>query len=404
VIPSLDQLRRPPSGAVLAFATVTLLACGGSDVPAGPEPPVDEGETPVAGCKDGVLEHGALYRICFPATWNGDLVMYAHGYVAPGSDLALPDDNLGGQSISGVLNGLGYAFATTSYRENGLVAAEATEDLVELEATVRSLYRPDPGKTVLVGVSEGGLVATLAAEQHKNLFDGALAACGPLGDIRAQLDHFVEFRVVFDYLFPGVIPGSPTDVPDSVRTRWNTIYGPAVGLALLAKPSAARELIAITGTPVASDAIESIVETAVGLLWYNIYGSTDAQNRLNGQPFDNTNRVYSGSSDDTALNAGIQRFSADPAALASMASFQTSGQLDVPIVTLHTNGDPIVPFGQEALYAAKVSGAGRGSLLTQIAVSRFGHCTFEASELLGAFSTLIGKVGSPAAIAQLAAR
>jgi pimeloyl-ACP methyl ester carboxylesterase len=330
--------------------------------------------------------------------------MYAHGYVAPGNDIALPDDNLGGQRISGVITGLAYAFATTSYRENGLVAAEATEDLVELEATVRHLYRPDPRKTVLVGVSEGGLVATLAAEQHQNLFDGALAACGPIGDIRAQLDHFVEFRVVFDYLFPGVIPGSPVDVPDSVRTRWNTLYAPAVALALSANPSAARELISITGTPVASDAIESVVETTVGLLWYNIYGSADAQSRLGGQPFDNTNRVYSGSSDDTALNAGIMRFSADPAALAAMASFQTSGHPDVPIVTLHTTGDPIVPFGQEALYAAKVSGASRTSLLTQIAIPRFGHCTFEASELLGAFSTLIDKVGNPVATAHTTAR
>jgi pimeloyl-ACP methyl ester carboxylesterase len=404
VIRLLDQLRRPCSGAVLTFAAAALLSCGGgSDAPTGPEPPVDEGETPVAGCKDGVLEHGALYRICFPATWNGDLAMYAHGYVAPGSPIALPDDQIGGQSISAAVNGLGYAFATTSYRANGLVAAEAKEDLVELDATVRRLYRPDPGKTLLVGISEGGLVATLAAEQHGDLFDGALAACGPVGDIRSQLDHFVDFRVVFDYLFPGVIPGSPIDVPESVQSGWSSIYAPAVGMALAANPAAARQLVNITATPVAGGGIEPIVEAAIGLLWYNVYGSTDAESRLGGQPFDNVNRVYSGSADDAALNAGIERFSADPAALTGMAELQTSGQIDIPIVTLHTSGDPIVPFEQEALYAAKVASAGRSALLTQITIPMFGHCSFEAGDLLGAFSTLIGKVKSSAATARISA-
>ena len=239
VIPLLDQLRRPCSGAVLAFVAAALLSCGGgSDAPAGPEPPVDEGADPGRRVqRRSTRTRGSLPHL-LSGYWNGDLAMYAHGYVAPGNPIALPDDQIGGQSISAAVNGLGYAFATTSYRANGLVAAEATEDLVELEATVRRLYRPDPGKTLLVGISEGGLVAALAAEQHQDLFDGALAACGPVGDIRSQLDHFVDFRVVFDYLFPGVIPGSPIDVPESVQSGWTSTYAPAVGVALAANPAA----------------------------------------------------------------------------------------------------------------------------------------------------------------------
>src|SRR5687767_11398542 len=178
---NLEWIRRRGSGAVVASVSALLLGCGGDDSSI-LEPPPDEGQTPVAGCSDGVLEHGALYRICFPATWNGDLVLYAHGYVAPDQELALPADQIGGQSVSGTVNSLGYAYATTSYRANGLVAPEATEDLVELEATVRRLYRPDPARSVIVGFSEGGLVATMAVERHRDLFDGALAGCGPIGD------------------------------------------------------------------------------------------------------------------------------------------------------------------------------------------------------------------------------
>ena len=70
-----------------------------------------------AACEEGILPGGALYRVCVPDTWNQQLVLYAHGYVAPNQSLHLPDDDLalsGGQSVSNLLTGLGYAFATTA--------------------------------------------------------------------------------------------------------------------------------------------------------------------------------------------------------------------------------------------------------------------------------------------------
>jgi pimeloyl-ACP methyl ester carboxylesterase len=387
--------RRRAWGAVL-ISTAGLLGCGrGDNNPAAPEPPADEGQPPVAGCSDGVLQHGGLFRLCFPGTWNGDLVLFAHGYVAPQQPLALPDDAIGGQSISSAVTGLGYAYGTTSYRANGLVAPDAVDDLLELVDTVVHRYRPDPARTLIAGFSEGGLVGTLAVERHPDRFAGALTGCGPVGDFQAQLNYFDDFRVVFDYYFPGVIPGSPLDVPQGVRDLWDTVYVPAILLAFAAHPAAARDLLAVTGVPTAGADLRSLVESAVGLLWYNVFGTADAQARLGGQPFDNSTRVYSGSSDDAALNAGVRRFTAEPAALAGLQRFQTSGALQVPIVNLHTTGDPVVPFAQSHLYQAKVQSAGKGSLFTQIDVDRYGHCTFEAAELLSAFSTLQQKLSTP---------
>jgi pimeloyl-ACP methyl ester carboxylesterase len=391
----LQPFRRPGSGAVLAFISIAIIGCGDSDNnPSGPEPPPDQGQTPVAGCSEGVLQHGGLYLVCFPTTWNGDLVIYAHGYVAPQRELALPNDVIGGQPVSGAVTALGYAYATTSYRANGLVAPDAVDDLIELVDTVQRRYRPDPARAVIVGFSEGGLVATLAAERHPDRFDGSLAGCGPIGNFRAQLDYIGDFRVVFDYLFPGLIPGSAVDIPDVVRDRWNEVYVPAIVIALAANPGAALELVTITGAPVAATDIRSIAETAVGILWYNVFGTADAQSRLGGQPFDNSTRVYSGSADAAALNARVARFSADPAALAALARFETSGNLDLPVVTLHTTGDPIVPFSQSALYGEKVTQAGSSALLSQIPVDRHGHCSFQAPEVLGAFATLMDKVNA----------
>jgi len=401
-----NHLRRLGSGAFLTLVCGVVLACGGDgdsltdpEVPRPPEPPVDEGITPAAGCVDGSLEHGALYQICFPATWNGDVVLYAHGHVPADRELALPNDQVGGQSLTVTVNGLGYAYATTSYRRNGLLGPEGADDMVELEATVRRLYRPDPGRTLLVGVSEGGMVAALAAERHPDRFDGALAACGPVGDLRGQLDYFVNFRVVFDYLFPGVIPGTAVAVPAEVTDHWEDRYAPAVALALVTNPTAARELIRITGAPVERDDLIAITFTAISVLWYNVVGTANGQQRLGGQPFDNSSRVYAGSLDDASLNAGVARFTADPAALAATTEFETTGNLQVPVVTLHTTGDPIVPFEQEALYAAKVAQSGSAARLTQTAIERYGHCSFEAEELLQAFSSLVSKVPGPLAVA-----
>ena len=384
---------------LLWIAPFLLLAasCGGDSD--GPSEPVDEGQAPVAGCSDGTMSSGALYRICFPADWNGELVFYAHGYVSSTDPLMIPDAVLGGVSLSAAVTSLGYAFATTSYRANGLVADVAVDDLLDLDERFRQLYRPDPTASYVVGASEGGLVATLAAELNPARFSGVVAACGPIGDFATQLDYIGDFRAVFDYLFPGVIPGSVIEVPEEVLDNWESQYVPAIQAALAADPAAALELIEVTGAPVDPNDPATIAETTVGLLWYHVFGTGDAQLRLGGQPFDNTAREYSGSSDDPALNAGVLRVSADPVARAATERFNATGGLRIPNVTLHTTGDPIVPFLHESLYASKVSAAGTTDLLTQQTVDRYGHCAFTLTEVQAAFTTLLQRVSGAAAVA-----
>src|SRR5579872_4325422 len=82
-------------------------------------------------CTSGALPSGALSLICVPAAgWNGELVVFAHGYVAINQplgfyNLTLPD----GTNVPLLLQSLGFAFATTSYRQNGLAILEGEDDI-----------------------------------------------------------------------------------------------------------------------------------------------------------------------------------------------------------------------------------------------------------------------------------
>ena len=376
----------------IGLAVLTAVSgCGGSDV----QTPGDDGESVTAGCKDGTLSgSSAPYQVCFPATWNGDLVVYAHGYVSSDEPLALPDDQVDGRSVAELVTGLGYAYATTSYRANGLVADVAVEDVAEVVAVVRQRIEPNPARAFVVGVSEGGLVAALAAERRADVFDGAVAACGPVGDFAAQIDYFGDFRVVFDYYFPGVIPGGPVDIPDEVRVNWNSVYVPAIAATLQSDIPATLQLLSVTGAPTDPQDLLSAGAKVIGALRYDVFALRDARARLGGQPYDNIGRVYHGSLDDDALNAGVARVAADAGARGGLASFETTGELAVPAATIHTTGDPIVPALQSERYADKVTAAGAGALLDTHTVSRYGHCAFTQSEVLEAFNSVVSRAAA----------
>jgi pimeloyl-ACP methyl ester carboxylesterase len=344
--------------------------------------------------------NGALYLICVPSVWNGSLIVYAHGFVSPFDPVAIQDDIVGGAKASEIVTAQGFAFATTSYRENGLIVFEAEQDLLRLVQTFKRLIGPPRGSTIAAGVSEGAQIAVLAAERHPQLFDGALAACGAIGDFAAQINHFDDFRVLFDFFFSGVIPGSVIAVPDAVIQAWLLPLGAPGSLrtlvlaALAANPVATVQLFAAAGIALPPTP-PLIGATVLQVLNYNILESGDAAQRLVGQSFDNTDRIYPSPVD----NSAVPRFAADQSALSQVkAKFDTDGRLSIPVVTIHNLFDPVVPYFHEALYAAKVQQAGAAALLTQIPGQQLespgGHCVFTPAEVQAALSLLLSKVAA----------
>ena len=414
--PRIHRSRAAGKLAIETALALGLAACGDAPTspaaPAAPAPRVQADVSPLvtATCPPGTQSasgalpgSGALYLICIPPAWNGHLVVYAHGYVNPFDPLAIVDDVIGGQTVSQIVTALGLGFATTSYRNNGLIIFEGERDLQRLVHKFEQVAGggPIPGKTIAVGASEGALVAVLATERYPQLFDGTLALCGPLGDFPRQLNYLNDFRVLFDYFFPGVIPGSIVDIPEPVIQAWllplaapGSLRTAVLG-ALAANPVATAQLLAAAELTLPPDPAV-VGGTVLQLLNYNILGTANAQDQLGGQPYDNSDRVYPAPVDNTL----VPRFAADQNALSHLrAKYQTDGGLRVPVVTLHNLFDPVVPYWHEALYAAKVQQAGASGLLTQVPgaalASPFGHCNFTPAEVGSAFALLASQVLAP---------
>ncbi len=348
----------------------------------------------------GTQPSGAEYITCVPSSWNGDLVVVAGPYVAPTQPVGFPDegDELVEQ-IEGALGLLGYAVAITSFRDTGLVVQDGVADVVELVGLFEERYAA-PGKTFLVGISEGGLIATLGVERQPEVFDAGLAACGPYGNFQRQTHYFGDFRVLFDYYFPGLLPAGPINIPAALidEAAWDEKFTSDIrpALAAPANADALDHLLAASDAPFEPGddlGLSSQISVTERLLWYNVFATNDARAKFGGQPFDNADRIYSGAGDaasDTTLNEEVARFTAEISATQTISAlYETSGNLAVPLVTLHTTRDPIVPNFHAAAYTAKVEAKGRGDYHEPISVDAFGHCNFATTDLFNAFNRMV---------------
>ncbi|HEY7335925.1 MAG TPA: hypothetical protein VH639_13645 [Bryobacteraceae bacterium] len=328
--------------------------------------------------------------------FKGDILLFAHGYIPVGApsgawltQLALPN----GTSLPTLVNNLGFGFAASSFSKDGLAILQGFQDTQALTNVIAALPIP-VHKYFATGASEGGLIAAKLVEQSPT-FDGGVAVCGPVGDFQKQIDYFGDVRVLFDYFFPGILTsagGSAINIPPGLMAGWMNFYEPIVKKAITSNPLATLQLLSTANIAIGLN-FSNAADAITGALWYNVFATNDAHATLGGNPYDNIGRVYHGSFNDARLNASVARFAADPAAVAQLQKYETTGLLKEPLVTLHTLADPIVPFAQEPLYAAKVAARGSSSELTEIPALSYGHCNVSAADAEGALLLLLIKAG-----------
>lgn len=357
----------------------------------------------------GIQDSGAYYEIAMPLAeeWNGGLLIFAHGYVEADEPLEIPSDqyDFGNTSLPQVLTDYGYAFATTSYSVNGLAVKEGLDDVRDLlDIFAEQFGAPDP--VYIAGVSMGGLVATLAVEQYPEEFDGGICACGPIGDFNVQTSWYGDFRVVFDYFFRDLLPGDANNVPEELFADWENVYKRTVRPRVfrLRNIGKLKQLVKVTGIPIDPDRrLGSLEDSIQEVLYGHVRSTADGIEKLGGVTFENEEKVYEGSKDDAKLNAQVERFDAQTLALAEVSlHYQTSGNLDVPLVTMHTTLDPQVPYKHINLYRTKTILRGNPAEQMNLRVERYGHCNFTEREALTALALLIARVEGPGAVLPIA--
>ncbi|WP_051412472.1 hypothetical protein [Pseudoxanthomonas sp. J35] len=372
---------RPRLGARLLVAGVaSLLAtpvawAGAGKVPAFAATPCPGSVAEVADCLSARDANGAWLLVAMPKQWNRRLVVHAHG----GPRLHSPRDGDGGEDLDRFSSMVraGYAWIGTTYRRGGYGVRMAAADTEQARmAFVARWGRPE--RVILHGQSWGGNVAAKAAELYaldadgQPAYDGVLLSNGILtggtraygfrADLRAVYQYYCRNHPAPDEMQYPLWQGLPADARltrEELRRRVDACTGVDTAPGKRTPRQAARlhDILAVTGV--------QEQQLVAHLAWGTFHFRDLVQRRLDGRnPFDNTGTVYRGSRDDVALNAGVERFAADPGAVAKLAyDADLSGLIVLPTVSIHAGQDPVVSANAQFAYARTVQAAGRGHLL-----------------------------------------
>ncbi len=137
-----------------------------------------------------------------------------------------------------------------------------------------------------------------------------------------------------------------------------------------------------------------VIAGAMTLIGFHVRFGSDLIDRTHDRlPFNNTATQYSDPLTpalNPLINAYVARYTSTPDAVNYIKKYYTpTGRLAIPVVTLHTTRDPVVPVWHEDLLLAAATQAGSKDLLVQSKVDRYGHCAFTDAETLAAFTKLV---------------
>jgi hypothetical protein len=335
----------------------------------------------------------ALYTIVVPESWNGDLVIWNHGFslapVGPVSDLG---------PLATLQLAEGYAVAASSYRMPGWAVFKTNEDLQTMyQAFVNRFGTPQ--RVLVTGASLGGIVTAAAIEGAElGNVAGALSLCGALGGSR-NWDAALDLRLGYDAIcasVPGAfLPGGAEGLPVG-----STLTGTQMALAvhacfgILAPPAfrtpaqSARlaTFLSIMQLP------ESFVLTDMGYATFALSDLVHDRRKLKGRIGAGNESVVYGD----PLDATIERVTPHPGAAHRLQeSFTPTGNVgSTKIVSLHTDKDGLVIVENESEYASVVPAA---NLTTAVAIEAAPtHCGFTGAETVASWEALRGWVaGGP---------
>ena len=380
----------PPTATLRATATPPLTATPRplpSPVAFEREPQGAEFGDPAFEALPGAQAHfgrlgGSIYQIEVPDDWNGRLVLYLHGFrsFAPTLTVSTP-------FIRDYLIGNGFAWGASSFSSNSLVPGLAADETAALwDLFVSEFGRPE--YTYVTGHSMGGGGTAISAERYPRRYDGALGLCGTAGNT-PQLTFLGDFFVA-SAVVAGVTQAEfdSTLTGELVETQiLPALEDPAVGERFEAI------VIDLTGGPRPLDHEGFLlrIQPNFDLIRLGIAVGLDVHQLL-----DNQETIYQlGPLSDVSseeFNAAAVRVSASSLLEEFTAGQEITGDLQLPLLTLHTTGDFFVPISNQQILRRAVEAAGKGDLLVQRAVRAPGHCEIAPDRWESALEELIAWV------------
>jgi len=373
----------------------------------------------------GRLPSGSRYLIEIPERWNGILVLCSRPVPVPPDAPPWSDDPL-----VDCLVGAGYAVAGSANTIFWPLETAFADQPVLLDVcrSVLGAIR----HTIAFGMSIGGTITAGLAQRRSPRLSGALAMCANLAGAIGVHNTELDIGFVFKTLLAAGQGLQLVDITDPfanlelATTLLDRAQGTAAGRARLALAAAMGNIPGWHDPASPQPDPEDIAARQrnqfawfrqVGFLVY-FWAREQVERQAGGNPSWNTAVDYrevlatSTSADDVAALydgagldlgrdldrlAGEARITAEPSAVGYLERHIVfSGELEVPVLTVHTDGDGLVTPDNQWAYADVVGHAGHQDLLRQAFVHRAGHCTFTFAEVLTALDVLVERMDTGA--------
>ena len=366
-----------------AFALVSTTALLATLVVAAPANaaatgPTCDGKTPVQTCT-GTTSDGAAYKMAVPATFNGTVTIWSHGfggnttipgYFAVDSTAQLapngPGETGGNAALIKYLTDKGVAVIGSGFSTQGWNLDEAVKTNAELVGIFKAKFTTTT-KVVAWGYSMGGGITQAFAEQKPELISSA-AVMNPVDAWGSQSKYFIDLLWLMKTWFDptikltGYAPGAGGDMQmlqdlgkyTAILTAlkagvatgaWPTTSSKSA-LALQAGGIPSRSALlmigrlagisaqsssfdgiagppgaAATAWPLAYAPALATLENIAGVLGYSLLGARDMEAKMGGIWTDNQATDYSkqlSDEDRTVYNAGLSGNSAITAMLSTL--------------------------------------------------------------------------------------
>jgi pimeloyl-ACP methyl ester carboxylesterase len=409
------SLRRPLATIALATLAIVIGSSGMSPTASarGSARVVLPGTGPWARIVQGAIGPGAQFAIYVPTSWNGDAVSYAHGVRDVDSPVDLRDQD-SFYATRDLLGARGFAFAYSSWSNNGVAMKDGAQRVHQMRGILASELGGTPNRHFLMSHSLGSGIALDLVQTYAQQYDGALLMCGMVGGTLLQSQYAGHVRAVFDAFFPGYLPGNVIELPPGTPP----VTLAQVIAAVQSNPTALYAIASLAETPLpyvpvgsvfdpTSVAFQTLVGSLYGPLSYQTRFANNLLDLAHGHStFENGAPAYSAGPSPLLppatlaqvlafVNLSVERYAMDPAGRNFMEHhFTTTGELGIPVLTLHNTWDPGVPAFHETALLAKATAAGTTGNLLQRYVPTYGHCALPAALQAQTFLDLVGWVDS----------